>query len=374
MSFESGSTAVMICPLSNPLPDDFLARFAARAGGRLDDVDSEPVLGWVSGRHLLENTIDESTSICGGHLYMNLRKTERKVPAQLLNAICRRDELIYMQAHDSLFVPRKERMRIKEEAIERTLPKMMPTISATPFVVDCSENVLYVAASSFAKFDQFVAEFVQTVGTDCEPVPISPDELMIKLFSKNEHDLETLHITENQAALDEPLAGRDFLTWWWYDIEVNGGVYDHPGFGRFTVIMEGPLTFAYSPGKTKDPELAGSGVSTVKNGNPTLSGEAKAALSSGKKLRKARIIMAGDEKTKWSFTFDADTFVFGSLNLPEGEEQERDARFEERVANLHVLHAVFEFVFRKFAESVLGANSKKTERQLREWVKSKETL
>ena len=58
MSFESGSTALMICPLNGELPEDFLACFAKYKGGMLDDVKQEAVLGWVSGRHLLETRID----------------------------------------------------------------------------------------------------------------------------------------------------------------------------------------------------------------------------------------------------------------------------------------------------------------------------
>ncbi len=374
MSFENGTAAVMICPLSKPLPENYLDLFAARAGGKLDDVESEPVLGWVSGRHLLEGAINESTSICGGHVYMNLRKTERKVPGQLLNAICRREELNYMQAHDSLFVPRKERMLIREDAIERTLPKMIPTISATPFVVDMTENVLYLGASSLAKFDSFLAEFAETVGTECEPVPLSANELMFRLFTRSESDLPPLNLTESTSGADEPMAGRDFLTWLWYEIEVNGGRFEHPQFGEFTFAMEGPLTLSYSPGKTKDPELAGSGENVIKKGNPTLSAEAKAALASGKKLRKARIMMARGDAEKWSYGFDADTFAFTSLKLPEGEEQERHARFEERVTNLHILHVMLETCFRKFAESLMNGHDAATEKALRSWVSSKETL
>ena len=174
----------MICPLRNPMPENYLELFAKHSAGKLDDVKDEPVLGWVSGRHLLESKIDDTTSMCGGFPYMNLRKTERKVPSQLLNAVCRRDELAYMQANDCLFVPRKEKKMIKEAAIESLMPKMVPTISATPFVVDTAANVLYFGAASLAKFDVFVQEFTRALGLDVEPVPISVDELMVTLLKK----------------------------------------------------------------------------------------------------------------------------------------------------------------------------------------------
>ena len=282
----------MICPLRNPMPENYLELFAKHSAGKLDDVKDEPVLGWVSGRHLLESRIDETTSMCGGFPYMNLRKTERKVASQLLNAVCRRDELAYMQANDCLFVPRKEKRAIKEEAIQALMPKMVPTISAVPFVVDTASNVLYFGASSLAKFDVFVQEFTRALGLDVEPVPLSVDELMASLLKKNETDLPPLTLTNQANGMDEPQPGRDFLTWLWYEAEVNGGRCSVGELGDFVVALEGPITLAYSPGKSKDPDLAGSGESVVKRGNPMASGEAKAALSSGKKLRKARVTFA----------------------------------------------------------------------------------
>ena len=77
-----------------------------------------------------------------------------------------------------------------------------------------------------------------------------------------------------------------------------------------------------------------------------MSAEAKAALAVGKKLRKAKILMARGDADKWSFTFDADTFTITGLTLPETEEMELNARFEERVIFLDTgrqpLHAVIE--------------------------------
>ncbi len=378
MSFETGSVSLMICPLRNPMPEDYLELFAKHSAGKLDDVKDEPVLGWVSGRHLLESRIDEDTSKCGGFPYMNLRKTERKVPAQLLNAVCRRDELAYMQAHDCAFVPRKEKRAIKAEAVEALMPKMVPTISAVPFVVDIPAGVLYFGATSLAKFDVFVQEFTRALGMDAEPVPISVEELMETLLKKNETDLPPLTLTNLANGLDEPQPGRDFLTWLWYDAEVNGGRCSVGELGDFVVGLEGPLTLAYSPGKAKDPELAGSGESVVKRGNPMASGEAKAALSSGKKLRKARVTFAREgvdaEVDKWVFTFDADTFTFGSVKLPEGEEMERESAFEERVANLHILHTVFNAYFKKFAAAVMNGKNIATEKAMRQWVADRESL
>ena len=373
MSFETGTTPLMICPLSRELPDDFMAGFIRNRAGRLDDVRDEPAVGWVSGRHLLETELNENTCICGGHLYLNLRKAERKIPAQLLNAICRREELALMQASDKLFLSRKERAQIKADAIEKNLMKMPPVISAVPFLIDRVNNVLYFGGSSAAAFDSFVSEYLRAL-PECEPVPISVNELMIKLFKQTENDLPNLKFTSEKDADDEPMPGRDFLTWLWYCAEKDPAICRSDAFGEVTIAVLGPLTFAFSPAKAKDPELCGAGESVVKKGNPLSSAEAKAALQVGKKLRKAKIILARGDAEKWTFTFDADTFAFTGLALPEGEEMERNARLEERVMFLNLLHQFIEEYFRLFVTAVQPGKLASTEKKIRQWAEERDSL
>lgn len=372
MSFENGTTALLICPLSAEMPENFLECFAKYKGGRLDDVREDPVIGWVSGRHLLETEINENTSICGGHLYINLRKVERKIPSQLLNAICKRDELALMQASDKINISRKERAQIKEDAIEKNLMKMPPSISATPILVDRAQNVLYFGGSSLAAFDKFVPEFVRAVNV--EPVPVSVNELMLKLFQQTEAEIPSLTFSTERGVEDEPMPGRDFLTWLWYCSEMEPEICKGAKCGDMTIQMLGPLNFAFSPAKAKDPNLSGAGESVVKKGNPMFSAEAKAALQGGKKLRKAKIILARSDAEKWTFTFDADTFAFSSLSLPEGEEIELNARLEERVLFLGILHQAMEEYFRIFIESLQGEKLAATEKKLRQWAMDRDSL
>lgn len=372
MSFESGTTALMICPMNSPLPADFLEMFNKYSGGNLSDVKEEPILGWVSGRHLLENEINENTSICGGHLYINLRKAERKIPSALLNAICRREELAYMQANDTIIVPRKERKRIKEEAVERNLMKMPPVLSAIPVIVDQANNCLYLGNGSPKQFDLFLAEFMRAVAV--EPVPFSIETLMSRLLNKSEHELPAISFSGKNVSDDEPVPGRDFLTWLWYHAEENGGTVNEKEYGEFTLAVEGPLTFAFSNAKAKDPELDGAGESVVKRGNVLVSAEAKAALQVGKKLTKAKVMLARSDAEKWTFTFNADTFTMSGLSLPEGEEMELNSRFEERVTNLNILRRVFEEYFRMFVKSLEGENLAATEKKLRAWVNERESM
>ena len=345
MAFESGTTALIPCTLTGKMPKDFLARLQKYSAGKLDDVKDEPAIGWVSGRHLLESEIDQNTAVFGGHLYVNLRKAERKIPSQLLNAICRREELAYMQANDTIVVPKKEKKRIKEDAIERNLMKMPPTISAIPLVVDMANNLLYVGTSSLKAFDLIVAEFLRAM--EIEPIPVNIRELMMKFFKKSEVDLPD--VSFNGRPSEEPTPGRDFLTWLWYFSETKEGLLKVGDLGNFNLIVEGPLTFAINGDDTP-----GASESTVKKGCPQMSAEAKAALAVGKKLRKAKILMARGDAEKWTFSFDADNFTFSGLSLPETESMEVNTRFEERVISLNIFQTAFEAYFKKFAEDIMS--------------------
>ena len=365
MPFESGSTALMICTLSEKLPDDFLERLAKYSAGRLDDVKDEPTVGWVSGRHLLESEISETTSICGGHLYVNLRKAERKIPAQLLKAICRKEELAYMQANNMITVPKAERKRIKEDAVERNLMKMPPTISATPIIVDRALNVMYVGSASLSGFDTIAAEFARAM--EIEPVPVTIPELMVKLFRASDVDLPRLSFNGRDEG--EAVPGRDFLTWLWYHAETNEGRLKIKDLGEFHLIIEGPLSFAFA-----SDEARGATESVLKKGCPQISAEAKAALAVGKKLKKAKILLARGDSERWTFTFDADNFTMTGLNLPEGDEMELNARFEERVGFLHTLHVALEEYFRLFATTVMGSGRPALEKDIRKWAEERESL
>ena len=365
MPFESGSTALMICSLSDKMPDDFLERLAKYSAGKLDDVKDEPTVGWVSGRHLLESEISDMTSICGGHLYVNLRKAERKIPSQLLKAICRREELAYMQANNMITVPKSERKRIKEDAIERNLMKMPPTISATPIIVDRALNVMYVGSASMSGFDLIAAEFARAM--EIEPVPVTITELMIKLFRASDTDLPSLSFNGRDEG--DAVPGRDFLTWLWYYAETNEGRLKIGDLGDFHLIIEGPLTFAFA-----SDEARRATESVLKKGCPQISAEAKAALSVGKKLKKAKVLLAHGDAEKWTFTFDADNFTMTGLNLPEGEEMELNARFEERVGFLHTLHLALEEYFKLFARTVMSEDRAALEKDIRKWAEERESL
>ncbi|HCE42232.1 MAG TPA: hypothetical protein DET40_01620 [Lentisphaeria bacterium] len=362
MSFERGSFALTIFRLPEKLPEDALELFESKAAGKLDDIKDELSVGWVSGRHLLERNINEATATCGGHFYLNLRSAQRKVPAALLNAECRKEELEYMQMNKLIFVPNKVRRQIKKDVEEKRLMQMPPLLSGIPFVIDKASNMLYLGTSSPKKMDTFITFFNDTF--KMEPLQVGINDMMFRMFKEDIDGLKPVRFSKNAKAESNP--GRDFVTWLWFYSEEKGGKINTKNFGDFEIMIEGPITFALSD------EAEGSGETVVRKGNPLRSAEAKAALDVGKKIKKAKFTLARDKEV-WSGTIDADLLTFSGLKLPEGEKlDDLGSIFAERVNLLHIFQNVFQEYFKLFASSVRGEKWSKDEGEILKWSADKQ--
>ncbi|MCP3967932.1 MAG: recombination-associated protein RdgC [Lentisphaerae bacterium] len=363
MPFDRGSVTVTIFELPEKLPENIIELFAAKKSGMLDAVKDEPQIGWVSGRTLLETNIDDETAYRGGCIFLHYRKAERKIPSSLMNAICQREELVYMRANETDMVPTKIRREIKEEATEKHLMKMPPSLSGIPLIIDIAAKLLYVGTGSVAQLDNFIALFYKT--TNIEPFQLTPGMMLETMYQDTKNDLPGVNFSDVQ---DEIVPGRDFLTWLWYFSEMEGGGVSHEQFGDFDIMIEAPLTFAFAA------DARGSAETVVKKGgSPLRAAESKAALQVGKRLKKAKItICRGDDI--WSGTFDADNFSFGSLNLPEGEEMDKDSRFAERIQNLFIFQNALREYFKKFVETVRDVEWPNTERRIKQWASERESF
>lgn len=362
MPFDSGSISFRVCDLKQPMPEDTLERFAEKAAGPLEYVKQDPKWGWVSGRHLLETRIDDETAYAGGYLHLTLRQAERKIPASLLKAECRMEELAALKEQNSERLSRKQKKQIKEDVTERLVPTMPPTLSGTHFVVDEGYKKLYVTATSDRQLDIFQAMFYQTVGI--EPVPLSPEILAAEV---SETELASLALLNFSSEIPDDVAGgtlgQSFLTWLWFFLEQNGGVLPKTQLGEFSMMIDGPLVFV-SEGK-------GALESSIRKGLPTISAEAKAALTVGKKLKRAKVVLARGKDHQWQTTVDADSLVFRSMKLPEGEALDPASIFEERITNIYVFQTILTELFKKFVKEVSNPSRvAEIQKEAQAWVKA----
>lgn len=363
MPFNHGSFTFAMFDVPGELPENLIDLFAAKKAGPLDAVTAEPQLGWVTGHHLLDTAIDEESAQLGGSYFLMLRNAVRKIPASLLNALCRREEQAYMRANNLEYVSSKMKRQIKEEAIEKHIQKMPPVLSGIPMVLEPHEKLLYVGASSRTQIELFIDMFYQTL--KLEPVQLGPELLLEKLFQTTAANFPRLLIGGQPD--DEPVIGRDFLMWLWFYSETVGRL-EHPDYGEFDLMIEAPLLFAGAG------EARGAAETVIKKGDsPLRSAEAKAALAVGKKLKKAKLTLTRANQI-WTGTFDADQFAFSSFKLPEGEEMNEDGLFAERVLNLSIFRAAIVAYFRKFAEAMTGMDAPETMKAIRAWASERDAI
>lgn len=364
MGFESGAVSVRMVELPRPFPKNWLERFAAHKAGLLETMDVEKQSGWVTGRHLLDTHLTEESAQYAGWIRLTWREAKRKVPAALLKAECKMEELARMAAEGKTHLKPKIRSEIKESVRDRLLPNMPPQLKAIPFVYRPGSHHLYVGALNDTSLDTFrgaLRESVEMTGT-----PAFPADLGQRLKNIDLMDFPGASFSREMADVAmEATPGRDFLTWLWFKAEAQNGRVVLGTGQTVDVLIEGPLTFAY--------EGNGAFETVLRKGLPEMSAEARTSLLAGKKLRRATLHFALDAAAEWRFQLDADTFVVKSLKLPKSEGPlDAVSRFQERMIFLDQWRDIFYDLFGTFTE--LRATPKKWKAELealRAWVENR---
>lgn len=264
-----------------------------------------------------------------------------------------------------IFVMTKEKKEIKESTIERNIMKMPPSLSGIPVVIVPSARHLYLGATSQTQIDLFIEHFYQAF--KLEPQQLTPSYILAEEFNITPSTFPPLSPAKPDTTFSEESLGRDFLLYLWYLAE-TGKTIETKDFGEYEVMLEAPLCL------TGDGEDPGAGEATIKKGDSPIRGaEVKAALSVGKKLRKAKVTFTRLNQI-WTGTFDADRFSFSSFALPEGESQDRSEIFSERVEFMEIFREVLTAGFRQYANAMLNGKDSETVAALKEWINSRDAI
>ncbi len=152
--------------------------------------------------------------------------------------------------------------------------------------------------------------------------------------------------TPTEAGDTHGFLGEEFLTWLWFRWEVDGGEFTLPGGRVVGIALDDFLSFG-APSEDETEQ-------TLRRGLPTRTAEARTALRQGRRLRKARLLVAEGPR-QWAVTLDAPTLSLGGVKLPEDAEEcetERD-RTEDRAANWLALHELVHGLFALFLKDRL---------------------
>jgi hypothetical protein len=354
MSFESGSISFRMFYVPVEIPETIHEKFFDDILGSIDFLTDDELTGWVGARHLLDREIHEGSAWPGGHLRLTLAQAQRKIPTSLLRAECRIEEAVWMQAEGRDYVNRQTRSEIKQQVSERLLPEMPPTLKGIDFCYDRAAGFLYATALSEKQLDAFMINFTQTTGAKL--IPVDPVTAAWSDAQCRVDQWPHWGFAADQWADCAP--GREFLMWLWFMSEAKGGHAELPGGGSFAALVEGPLLF--------DQEEQGE--TAIRKGEPMLSAETRAALLSGKKLRRAKLTLARGEEV-WTVTLDADEFLFRSLKLPKTEAMDAAGRFLERMEQLDTFRQVFFGLYTTFVNLRNDDATRKTlGTEMRAWM------
>ncbi|MDF7806540.1 recombination-associated protein RdgC [Pontiellaceae bacterium B12219] len=364
MGFEKGSLSFRMYFAGRDLGVEDIEKFSAAALPPLNTLVEEEVHGWVAGRHLLDRNITEENAFLGGYLRLTLTQAKKTVPSSLLQAECAVEEMAVMEAEDKNYLNQQMRSEIKKQVKERLLPDMPPQLKGIDFVFDERSHMIYASATSEKQVDAFVLSLMQTTG--CSATPADPETIAAKDSGINVQNWGPCSFSDEiEDGMVDGTAGREFLMWLWYCSEKRGGISNIPDVGEIAYMVEGPLTFVM--------EGKGAHEITLRKGEPMLSAEARTALISGKKLKKAKVQFVRGEEV-WAFTFDADEFIFRSLKLPQTETFDRVGKFQERMVFLETFRQAFFHLFSEFAKERNESNDWKTTKdEMRKWVGDRPT-
>lgn len=362
MGFESGSVSFRFFHLPRPLPEDAVDRFAEHALRGIEHVGEEEVRGWVTGRHLLDRHITSGSALFGSYLRLCLTRAERKIPRALLQAECTVEELAQLAASGRDYLNRKEKREIKLQVIERLLPSMPPTLTGIPMIHDFTKPWLVAGALNEKQTEALAIHFRHTLGYEFAVEDASLLALIRKKVNVGEWRTVSFSPEIEDAYADEG-PGQDFLTWLWFDTETRKGRFKSSE-GELDVMIEGPLTFVY--------EGQGAHETVLRKGEPVNSAEAKTCLLSGKKLKAAQITLAVDEDHIWRFAFDAESWAFRGVKLPDSDAPDAITRFQDRMVSIDSLRGMFSELYDAFVDVRKDAARWKAEqKRIFEWVRNR---
>lgn len=154
-------------------------------------------------------------------------------------------------------------------------------------------------------------------------------------------------------AASHAFLGEEFLTWLWFRLETEGGEFDLGKGKVLGVVLDDFLAFA--PSEQDETEQI------LRKGLPTRSAEAAAALRGGRRLRRAKLLLAVGER-QWSVVVDGPTLGLRSVRLPEDSEEAETPqdRNLERVQHFLEVHDLVGALYHRFLQQRLRPDYLKT--------------
>ena len=327
----------------------------------LETLNSEPISGWATPRYLIDREITDENCHVGKFVHAFLVKAQRRIPSALLRTYCRMEEVAFMRDNGLKSVNRRQKQEIKESMVKRMLPKMPPTLQGAEVAVDLDRNLLYTDATGEKQADAVSIAFARAAHTAL--VPLDAAGAAQRLFSVQPESLEPASFTpDDNGDFVVNDIGLDFFTWLYWRFRTGENEFD-VGKGRpsVTVELDGPLSLV----------LQGQGAfrTSLQDGTPLFSREAKTALLAGKKVSGFKISLdIGGEK--YAGAVSAPSFTLRSVKPPAVDRnRDENASFLDHMAGLQTFADAFYGLYGAFLHERSDSSAwGKTVSEIRKWM------
>ena len=362
MSLTAPSAAFRVFQFDAKLDvDSILAAFAQDAIPPIETLNAEPLSGWATPRFLIDREIDGETCHVGKFLHVFLSKASRRVPSALLRTYCRMEELSFLRENGLKSINRRQRAEIKEALSKRLLPKMPPTLQGIEVAVDLDRNLLYTDGTGEKQVDALAVAFARTAHTAL--VPLDAAVAAQRLFSVQAENLDPISFTpEDNGDFVVNDIGLDFFTWLYWRFRTGENKFQlSPSSPAVVVELDGPLSMML--------QAQGAFRTSLSDGTPLFSAEAKTALLGGKKISGFRVAfdIAGD---KYVGAVSAPGFTFRSVKPPAIDaNRDEAATFLDRMAGLQTFADTFYSLYGVFLKERTHSEAwNKTLAAIRDWM------
>ena len=291
-------------------------------------------IGWACGNAELDIELDDAKIAVGENIHLAMRTATRRIPGDMLKALCRKKAAEYMRRNHCDYVGAKAKKEIRAEAEEKLIRHTVPRLRSAWCVI--TPKRVYAGVSGRSETECLIALFQTTFGIELGPVL----------------DLESCRC----GCCDREFLPNEFMTDLFRRADSGCGISVSP---RFDFIA------------TDDDRMC---IRSLNTGNMAGdSREVQAALIDGKLLRSVRITVDGEtvggyeKRDVWSFTIH-ENLSLSSLSLPEPDESGFAGRFAERLELIDAIIGYLKGMLENFMERVSGNDYEKVKR---EWIENR---
>ena len=381
MAFASGAVSFRRYRITggkfSTVDDKLLDALNANAFGRYGrGPDENAEVGWITPTHLFDVNFAAEKIAVSRFAHFRMRMDRTSVPGSILRSYVQIEEQAALEAAGREYLTKEERRQAKEAAKARADKEATSgafrRIAAYPLLLDPENDMLYFGSTGNPANESLGRLFADTFSAKLEPVNTHELAVRAAVINRRQRSLEDLkpdHLVSSPEdinadiysmdATDRGFLGREFLSWILYRADCGEGTFELDGDTELAVHVDRVVQLKC------DFNLTGSTI--VRGDGPGQMPETRSALAVGKQPIKMGLVLGGGVG-EWSLVLDAVTMDVSNVTLPPAEEDEPQARLEERLENVAELAGLLDALFEKFVQRRLSAEWPRLLGRMKQWA------